>query len=102
DQHALTGVGVRDPLHGGQHPGEMLFTRLAVMVLRTGEARGDLGTSEPRPGADVDLPQPNLGDHVYTVRRGEDFSGLVRPSEVARVDRVERRRGQPPRQLSRL
>src|SRR5439155_19366979 len=81
DQDPLTMVGARDPLDGGEHTRKMVRARLAVVVVGAGEALLDLHAGQPRPGADVDLPQAGIGDDRNSVRRRDDLRRLAGAAE---------------------
>ena len=61
-----------------EHANAVLLPGLAVRPLAVGEALGDLGARQPRPGADVDLAQVGVGDDLQAVRLGDDRRSRAR------------------------
>lgn len=89
DQDPFPGVRVRDPLDSAPYPCEVVLTGLAVVLGRPGEALLDLRVGQPRPGADVDLPQAWVCGYRYIAGGDDDLGRLRGTLQVARVDGVE-------------
>lgn len=107
DEDRVAGVGVGDPLDGRDHARGELLAGLAVVPDLTGfpvrkplrESLGDLVAREPRPRADVDLPQRRILDDLDPELGAHDRRRLARPPEVARVDRDDVTAAQAPAEL---
>ena len=104
-------VGSRDAQDGREHAGGHLLVRLAVLPAVAAfdpaaelgrEALLHLDTGEAGPGADVDLAQAVVGDDLETAAGRDGDRRVERAPERARVDRLERDRGQLAREHLRL
>lgn len=97
DEDAPVRMGVGDPLQRVEHPPGHLVDRLGVApwpVCRARMALEHLLVGEPFPGAEVPLTEVADRDDVEAAGLRDDPGGLVRASEVARVDGVEVLAGQ--------